>query len=87
MCNITCIYNEICHITNEIFQAQITRHIFNSQLTDTILCLYQDLFRTQGAFLTLKNISILGPTNRYSNKKKGMWPSCVERYTPKPVSQ
>jgi hypothetical protein len=24
MCNITCIYNEICHITNEIFQAQIT---------------------------------------------------------------
>jgi hypothetical protein len=30
---------------------------------------------------------ILGPTNRYSNKKKGMWPSCVERYTPKPVSQ
>jgi hypothetical protein len=20
-------------------------------------------------------------------KKKGMWPSCVERYTPKPVSQ
>jgi hypothetical protein len=30
---------------------------------------------------------ILGPTNRYSNKKKGMWPSCVERCTPKPVSQ
>jgi hypothetical protein len=26
MCNITCIYNEICHITNEIFQAQITSH-------------------------------------------------------------
>jgi hypothetical protein len=30
--------------------------------------------------------TILGPTNRYSNKKR-MWPSCVERYTPKPVSQ
>jgi hypothetical protein len=25
--------------------------------------------------------TILGPTNRYSNKIKGMWPSCVERYT------
>jgi transposase len=24
---------------------------------------------------------------RYTNKKRGMWPSCVERYTPKPVSQ
>jgi hypothetical protein len=34
-----------------------------------------------------KSASILGPTNRYSNKKRGMWPSCVERYTPKPVSQ
>jgi hypothetical protein len=27
------------------------------------------------------------PTDIPSNKKKGMWPSCVERYTPKPVSQ
>jgi hypothetical protein len=34
-----------------------------------------------------KNTFILGPTNRYSNKKRGMWPSCVERYTPKPVSK
>jgi hypothetical protein len=32
-------------------------------------------------------LPILGRTNRYSNKKKGMWPSCVERYTPKSVSQ
>jgi hypothetical protein len=32
-------------------------------------------------------MAILGPTNRYSNKKRGMWPSCVERYTPKPVLQ
>jgi hypothetical protein len=32
-------------------------------------------------------VTILGPTNRYSNKKKGIWPSCVERCTPKPVSQ
>jgi hypothetical protein len=29
MCNITCIYNEICHITNEIFQAQITTCMIN----------------------------------------------------------
>jgi hypothetical protein len=31
MCNITCIYNEICHITNEIFQAQITS-LMNNKL-------------------------------------------------------
>jgi hypothetical protein len=48
-----------------------------------------NLFHTFAAHCMYKmgGNGILGPTNRYSNTKKGMWPSCVERYTPKPVSQ
>jgi hypothetical protein len=37
MCNITCIYNEIGHITNEIFQAQITSYAPLSFLIDAFL--------------------------------------------------